>query len=148
MHVLIILALIAIGLIIFLMKKEPVPAIQTVGSRYEKEISEKEFDEMVLGTSKHTPVLVDFYANWCQPCQYLTPLLAEMAEEYNGAFLLAKIDTDANPRLKAEHEVEAIPTVVLYIDGEPVERFAGGKLEHSIKFTLASHDIHPPQEMN
>lgn len=146
MHILIIVTLVLIGLIVFMSKKKPAPPILTIGSKFEREVKEKQFQEMVVDTSKNTPVLVDFYADWCPPCQYLTPLLAEMAEEYQGAFLLAKINTDRNRRVKEEHGVEAIPTVFLYVGGEPVEMFTGGKLEHSIKFTLAKHGINAPEE--
>ena len=144
MHILIIVTLGLVSLIIILSKKAPPPKIETIGSEYEREISEQQFDSLVIETSKATPVLVDFYADWCPPCRYLTPLLAEMAKEYNGAFLLAKINSDTNKRAKEEHGVQSIPTVFLYIDGEPVEMFVGGKLEHSIRFTLAKHGIEDP----
>ena len=145
MQVYIVLAVV-LGVVLFLLtRKKSLPPIQTVGSIYEKEVTDASFEQFVLQTSKNKPVMVDFYAKWCAPCLYLTPLLAEMARDYDGAFLLAKIDTDANPRLKKQFNVAAIPTVMLFKDGEPVERFSGGKMEHSIRYKLAEHDIMQPQ---
>jgi len=144
MHILIIAGLILLALIILLSKKKKSPTISTVGSKFEKDVSDSSFDEYVVRTSSTTPVLIDFYANWCAPCHYLTPLLAEMAEEYDGRFLLAKVNTDENPELKSEYDISAIPTVLLCVDGEIKERFTGGKLEHSIRYTLAKHGIPDP----
>ena len=145
MHIPIIVTLLLVAAIIIVYKKQLPAPISTVGSTYEKDITEKQFDEMVLETSKRVPVVVDFYTDWCPPCRNMTPLLAEMAEEYKGAFFLAKINTDKNITLTAEYGVEEIPTVFLFVDGEPVEKFTGSKLAHNIRFTLAKHGILEPR---
>lgn len=145
MHILVALVgLFAVVVFLLLSKKKP-PRIITISGKFEKEVSEKQFVECVLETSKKTPVLVGFYAHWCPACQHLTPLLAEMAEEYQGAFLFAKIDTDKNPKLKSEYGVETLPTAALFKDGKLAEGFAGGKLEHSIRYMLAQHEIFEPK---
>ncbi|MEM9622787.1 MAG: thioredoxin domain-containing protein [Pseudomonadota bacterium] len=144
MHLIIIAGLLVLAVIILLSKRKKPPAIATVDSEFEREISEETFSRMVVDTSHKTPVLVDFYANWCPPCHYLTPLLASMAKDCGGGFLLAKINTDENPNLKQEYKVSVIPTVMLVVDGQVVERFTGGKLEHSVRFTLAKHGIIVP----
>lgn len=113
-------------------------------SRFERMIKEREFDDLVIGTSKSTPVLVDFFATWCEPCKLFTPLLAEIAKEYDGAFLLAKIDVDKSRRLAKRFEIASMPTVMLFQDGDCVERFSGGKLPHAVKFLLAQHGISEP----
>jgi putative thioredoxin len=147
MHI--VLALIGLLAVVFflLSSKKKTARILTVGSKFEKEVSEKNFVEYVLKTSKQTPVLVGFYAHWCPSCQHLTPLLATMAEEYQGAFLLAKVDTDKNPNLKSEYGVETLPTVALFKNGKLAEGFAGGKLEHSIRYMLAQHEIFEPEPL-
>jgi len=146
MHILVIVVLLAIVALILLSQKKKVPPIETVGSKYEKEITANSFEEMVVETSNTTPVLVDFYANWCQPCRYLTPLLSEMASEYQGTFLLAKVDAEKNQTLKMKYSIDAFPTVILFKEGEVIERFTGVKLEHSVRFTLAKHGIHANEQ--
>ena len=107
-------------------------------------VSAAEFKDMVINTSHETPVLVDFYAEWCQPCHHFTPILSSLAEQYKGRFLLAKIDVDKNPSLAAEYEIRAMPTVMLFKRGTCVERFSGGKLPHSLKHILAMNEIMAP----
>ncbi|MEM1154490.1 MAG: thioredoxin domain-containing protein [Pseudomonadota bacterium] len=141
MHILIILTVLLVIAIILLSRKKKHPPIPTIGSKYEKEISEREFESLVIEQSKTTPVLADFYAKWCPPCQLLTPMLAELAEEYSGSFLLAKIDMDENPKLKNHFGISAYPTVALFKGGEPVASFTGGRLEHTIRYKLAEHGI-------
>jgi putative thioredoxin len=145
MHILVALVgLLAVVLFMLSSKKKPA-RILTISSKFEKEVSEKQFAQYVLEASKQTPVLVGFYAHWCPACQHLTPLLAEMAEEYQGAFLFAKIDIDRNPNLKLEYGVKTLPTAALFKDGKLAEGFAGGKLEHSIRYMLAQHEIFEPE---
>jgi putative thioredoxin len=114
-------------------------------SRYEAFVNADEFDEMVLETSHKTPVMVDFYAEWCGPCQMLTPLLAKFAENYQGAFLLAKVDVDKNPQLTQRFGIRAMPTVLLFRGGECVERFTGAKLPHGIRYILTKNGIQEPK---
>ncbi|MGB5597377.1 MAG: thioredoxin [Thiothrix litoralis] len=148
MHV-VILTAIVVAVFTFLMlrrlrsaKQEAMPDNR---SSYEAFVNAAEFDEMVLKTSHKTPVMVDFYAEWCGPCRVLTPLLAGFADDYQGAFLLAKVDVDKNQQLMQRFDIRAMPTVLLFRDGESVERFTGAKLPHSIRYILTKHGIHAPK---
>ena len=135
---------ILLAILFLLSRKRRHPPILTVGSPFEREVSENEFETLVVEKSRSVPVLVDFYATWCRPCQFLTPLLAQIAQEYDGAFLLAKIDGDKNSRLIQSFGISAFPTVALFKNGEAVESFTGGRLEHSIRYKLAQHEIQAP----
>jgi len=115
-------------------------------SSYEASVTAKTFDSMVLGTSRETPVLVDFYAAWCPPCQYLGPLLAEMAKNYRGKFLLAKVDVDVERSLAQAYSIKSMPTVVLFRNGRSVAQFTGARQEHSVRFFLAQNGVLPPEE--
>jgi thioredoxin 1 len=69
-----------------------------------------------------TPVLVDFYADWCRTCQALDPVLDELAEEYGGRLQFAKLDIERDPAMASRHAVRSIPTLVLFVDGAEVNR--------------------------
>lgn len=88
-------------------------------------VSTDDFQQAVLLRSRDVPVLVDFWAEWCQPCKTLSPTLEALANEYGGAFELAKIDVDANQELSAQFGIQSIPTVVAIKDGREVTRFTG-----------------------
>jgi putative thioredoxin len=115
-------------------------------SPYETGVATATFDSMVLQASNETPVLVDFYATWCPPCQYLGPVLSEMAKNYKGQFLFAKVDVDAEPSLSQAYKIRSMPTVVLFRNGRSVAQFAGARQEHSIRFFLAQNGVLPPEE--
>ena len=115
-------------------------------SPYESSVTAASFDSMVLKTSSETPVLVDFYAAWCPPCQYLGPLLAEMAKSYRGKFLLAKVDVDTERSLSQAYSIKSMPTVILFRDGRSVAQFVGARQEHSVRFFLAQNGVLPPEE--
>ena len=86
-------------------------------------VSDETFETEVL--QSETPVLVDFYADWCGPCRLISPMLDEIAEEVEGEFRVAKLDIDANGASTYKYGVQSIPTLILFKDGRPVERWVG-----------------------
>ena len=96
------------------------------------DVTESSFDSDVLQSEQ--PVLIDFWAEWCTPCKRLSPVIAELAEEYKGRLRVAKIDADANPELAAKYQVRALPTV-LFLKGGTV---SGSLVGNQPKATLQS----------
>jgi len=86
-------------------------------------ISDASFDPEVAKSDQ--PVLVDFWAEWCGPCRMIAPILEKIAEEYSGSLKIAKLDVDANPKTMMQFGVQSIPTLILFKDGQPVERLVG-----------------------
>ncbi len=86
-------------------------------------ITDGTFEEEVL--KNDVPVLADFWAEWCGPCRTIAPILEEIAEEYDGRLKIAKINVDENPDAPAHFGIQGIPTLILFKDGEPVERLVG-----------------------
>ncbi|WP_417661944.1 thioredoxin [Pseudomonas sp.] len=102
-----------------------------------------QFDQLVVENSFHKPVLVDFWAEWCAPCKALMPLLAQITEGYQGELLLAKVNCDIEQDIVARFGIRSLPTVVLFKDGQPVDGFAGAKLESEIRAMLQPHVAEP-----
>ena len=103
------------------------------------------FEREVLQRSLETPVLIDFWAAWCGPCKTLGPILEKLAGEYNGAFLLAKVDVDREPQLAAAFQVRSIPTVYLIRNGQLVDGFPGALPEGQLRQFLQHHGIVPAE---
>jgi putative thioredoxin len=103
------------------------------------------FEDTVLRTSLEVPVLVDFWATWCGPCKTLGPILEKLAGEYNGAFLLAKVDVDKEQQIAAAFQIRSVPTVFLVKGGQLVDGFPGALPEGQLREFLASHGIQPAE---
>ncbi len=86
-------------------------------------LNEEDFRREVLQSD--VPVLVDFWADWCQPCHMVAPVVEQLAEEYGGRVKVAKVDIDANRDLSLEYSINSIPAILLFKDGEVVERIPG-----------------------
>lgn len=112
-------------------------------SPYIVDVTAENFEDIVIQGSHKHPVLVDFWASWCQPCQMLMPLLAQLAEDYQGKFILAKLNTEENQALATQYGIRSIPNVKLFVDGQEVDEFAGALPESAIREFL---DRHLPRE--
>jgi putative thioredoxin len=96
-------------------------------------VTEADFDQRVIEGSRRAPVVVDFWAPWCGPCRQLTPLLDQLAEEYQGKFTLAKINADDSPELSRRYNVRSIPSVMAFVDGELIDQFLGAQPESAVR---------------
>jgi putative thioredoxin len=111
---------------------------QSSASEFVIDVTEETFQAEVVERSLQVPVVVDLWAEWCEPCKQLSPMLERLAEAANGAWILAKVDVEANPRVAQLFGVQSIPTVVAIAGGQPVEAFAGAQPEPQIKQWLSS----------
>ncbi len=100
------------------------------------DVDEAGFQQDVLQRSTEVPVVVDFWAEWCQPCKQLSPLLERLAQEYAGRFVLAKIDVDANQMLFQQFGVQSIPAVFAVVGGQAIPLFQGAAPEPQIRQVL------------
>jgi len=114
----------------------PAPYVDVTAANFERE---------VLLRSRELPVLVDFWATWCAPCRTLGPVLEKLARELSGRFVLAKVDIDASPELAEVFRIQSVPTVMLLVDGRPVDGFMGAQPEAAVRRFLEPHLAAAPQ---
>ena len=101
-----------------------------------KEFTDGNFDQEVLKSSE--PVLVDFWAEWCGPCRMLAPTIDKIANEYQGKVKVGKLDTDSNREVAMKYQISAIPTVILFKNGQVAQKFVGMKQEKEFKEAIDS----------
>ncbi len=99
-------------------------------------IDETNAAAMLIDESHKRPVLVDFWADWCAPCKTLMPMLEKIAQEYKGALLLAKVNADEQAMIAQQFGVRSLPTVVVMLNGQPVDGFAGAQPESAVRQML------------
>ncbi|MBC7225008.1 MAG: thioredoxin [Anaerolineae bacterium] len=109
-------------------EKESSPVVQ---------VKDANFDEVVLKAD--LPVLVDFWAPWCMPCRMLAPTVEEIAREYQGRLIVAKLNTDENPSTPGKFGIMGIPTLILFKDGKEVERVVGVRPKQALLKQFATH---------
>jgi thioredoxin 1 len=97
------------------------------------DVEEANFDELVVARSHEVPVLLDIGAEWCSPCLVLGPMLEKLAKEYEGKFVLAKVDADENMRIAGRHKVRGFPTVIAYSRGQETNRFHSAQPLHFLR---------------
>ncbi|MBB6244786.1 thioredoxin [Rhodanobacter sp. MP1X3] len=112
---------------------------ETAASSHVFDVDQQRFEAEVLQASMTTPVLVDFWATWCEPCKTLGPMLEKLAVEYNGAFRLGKVDVDTQQELAGMFGIRSIPTVMLVKDGQVLDGFAGALPEGQLREFLSRH---------
>ncbi len=110
---------------------------------YSFDVTSADFDKQVVQASFDQPVLVDFWAEWCAPCKVMLPILEQIAEDYQGELLLAKVNCDVEQDIVGRIGIQTLPTVVLFKDGKVVDGFQDAQPESAIRAMLAPHVVMP-----
>ena len=98
------------------------------------EITDDNFQEEVLNSD--IPVLVDFWADWCQPCKMIAPSVAQVADEYDGKIKVGKLDVDSNPRTSTALGIRGIPALLIFNEGKPIDQVIGAVPKSIIQMKL------------
>lgn len=96
-----------------------------------KTFTDSNFKQEVLESK--TPVVVDFWAEWCPPCKMIAPVIEELAKEYSGKVVIGKMNTDENQQIPGQYNVMSIPTVMIFKDGKPVQALVGAQSKQTYK---------------
>jgi putative thioredoxin len=102
-------------------------------------VTDETFQTLVVERSREVPVLVDFWADWCGPCQMLLPVLKKLVDEYDGKFVLAKVNTDEQRELAKAHGIRSLPTLHVYKQGELAEEVLAAQSEATLRIILDRH---------
>ena len=105
-----------------------------MASEYTLELTDTNFEQEVMQSP--TPALVDFWAEWCMPCKMLAPTIDELAAEYQGKLKVGKVDTDSNREISMKFGISAIPTLILFKDGEMIKKFVGLQQKSELKAAI------------
>lgn len=103
------------------------------------EVSTENAQQVLIEESMQRPVVVDFWATWCEPCKTLKPMLEKLANEYDGQFLLATVDCDEQQAISSQFGIRNLPTVMIIKDGQPIDGFSGEQTEPAIREILDKH---------
>ena len=101
------------------------------------ELSEQNWEQEVVNSDK--PVLVDFWAPWCGPCRIIAPIIEELAEEFGDKIKVGKLNTDENPNIAMRYGIRAIPTIILFKNGEVVDTRIGVQPKEALKQMILDH---------
>jgi putative thioredoxin len=116
-------------------------------SEFSYDVGLENFEAAVLQASRNAPVVVDFWAPWCQPCLALKPMLEKLAEEFGGRFLLAKINSDENPEIAQQFGVRSVPTVKVVFEGRIIDEFTGALPEPELRAFIERLTPSPAEPM-
>ncbi len=100
-------------------------------------LSDADFDKII--SESEVPILVDFWAPWCAPCRFVSPVLTEIAEERTGALKIGKLNVDENQAVAAKFGITGIPTMIMFKNGEPVERIVGAMPKPMLEQAIEPH---------
>ena len=106
---------------------------------YIVDVDESNFQDTVLQASFNVPVMVDFWAPWCNPCKMLMPVVTKLTEEFGGKFILAKVNVDENQQLAAQYNARSVPAVKIFRNGAIVDEFMGAQPESNVRKVLDNH---------
>ena len=119
---------------------------QPTPSSHSFDVTSADFDRLVVQASFEQPVLVDFWADWCAPCKVMLPILEQIAVDYQGELLLAKVNCEVEQDIVGRIGIQTLPTVVLFKDGKVVDGFQEAQPESAIRAMLAPHVVMPEPE--